>query len=295
MGGMEGLAPIDGWAIAAILAKAVGYVSALLAIGGPLFSIAFREAPDGIMRLARTIATAAALISLAVLAVRFGIRAGRISGMGAAGMIDPLMLGIVWDSPLGWAALWRGAGAVLILAVLFDTSVTSALSVIGSVLVASSYSLVGHSLGDPRWVLAVLLLIHLLAVGFWLAALVPLYRATYLPQGAALLHRFGVVASMTVAALVGVGLLFAGLMTGSITGLVTTAYGWTLLFKLTLVVGLLGLAAHNKWRLVPALAAGEVSAGKRLRNSIRWECAIIAAVLLVTATLTSVTTPPINM
>ena len=34
---MEGLAPIDGWAIAAIIAKAVGYGAALLAMGGPLF------------------------------------------------------------------------------------------------------------------------------------------------------------------------------------------------------------------------------------------------------------------
>lgn len=292
---MEGLAPIDGWAVAAILAKAVGYGAALLAIGGPIFIAIFREAPDDVLHIARKIAVVAALIGLAVLALRFGIRSARISGMGMAGMTDPIMLGIVWDSPLGGSALWRGAGAALVLTVIFNRGVTLALGVVGAVLMATSYTLIGHSLAEPRWLLAGLLSIHLMAVGFWVAALAPLYRATFHVQGATLLHRFGGVASVIVAALILVGLVFAWLMTGSLTGLVTTAYGWTLLGKLSVVTGLLCLAALNKWRLVPALAAGQVSAGRHLRTSIRWESAAIAVTSIVTATLTSVTTPPINM
>lgn len=102
---MQGLATIDVWALAAILAKAAGYASALLAMGGPLFLATFRAAPVDVLRLARRIAVIAALVGMAVLAMRFGIRAARISGMGLPGATDTMMLGFVWDSPLGTAAL----------------------------------------------------------------------------------------------------------------------------------------------------------------------------------------------
>ena len=59
---MEGLAPIDGWAIAAIIAKAVGYGVALLAIGGPLFILVFRSSSNDVRQLARKVAVIAALI-----------------------------------------------------------------------------------------------------------------------------------------------------------------------------------------------------------------------------------------
>ena len=123
------------------------------------------------------IAVIAALILLAVLALRFGIRAARISGMGLPGAVDPMMLGFVWDSPLGTAAIWRGAGALLIIAILIEGVVGVGVGVIGAVLIAMSYTFVGHSLGDPRWLLASLLTVHLLAVAFWAGALFPLRKS----------------------------------------------------------------------------------------------------------------------
>ena len=38
--GLDGLAPVDGWALLAIAAKALGYAAALVAMGGPLFLLA---------------------------------------------------------------------------------------------------------------------------------------------------------------------------------------------------------------------------------------------------------------
>jgi putative copper resistance protein D len=67
---LDGLAPIDGWALLAILAKAAGYAAALVAMGGPLFVAVFRFAPDDVLRLARKLAVIAALLGLAVLALR---------------------------------------------------------------------------------------------------------------------------------------------------------------------------------------------------------------------------------
>jgi putative copper resistance protein D len=292
---MEGLAPIDGWAITAIIAKAVGYGAALLAMGGPLFVLVFRSSSNDVRQLARKVAVIAALIGLAVLALRFGIRAARISGMGLSGAVDPMMLGFVWDSPLGAAAIWRGAGELLVVALLIRGIVGLSAGLIGALLIAVSYTFVGHSLGDPRWLLASLLTLHLLAAAFWIGALLPLRHAVGQPEGARLLHRFGNVASLTVALLVVVGLIFAWLMTGSFSNLLSTAYGKTLLAKLGVVSGLMALAALNKWRFVPALASGTPAAVPHLRRSIQIEAIAVLLILLATATLTSITTPPVNL
>ena len=293
---LEGLAPVDGWAVAAIVAKAAGYAAALLAMGGALFLAVFeRDGGADVGGLARRVTVLAALLLLAVLALRFAIRSARISGMGLEAMTDPLMLGFVWESPLGSAAIWRGAGAVLTLLVLLRGTVGHALGLLGAVLIALSYTQVGHSLGEPRWPLATLLFLHLLAAAFWVGALLPLWRAAGGVEGAALLHRFGVVATGVVGLLVAVGAGFAWLLSRSVSALFGTAYGWTLLGKVAVVGALLALAARNKLRLVPALERGEASAAPALRRSIAWEGVAVALILLATATLTTITTPPVRL
>lgn len=295
MFGFTGLAPIDSLALASIILKATGYGAALLAMGGPLFFLTFQKVPKDVLRLIRQIAISAAIIGLGVLALQFGVRAARISGMGLAGATDKMMLGLIWDGPLGTAALWRGVGLTLILAIAFKSAIGLLISAMGSVLIAMSYTFIGHSLGDPRWLLAGLLNIHLLAAAFWVAALAPLHRAVAGTDGAIILHRFGKIASLTVCLLVVVGVTFAWFMTGSVAALIGTAYGWTLLLKLFLVTGLMGIAAYNKWRLVPALSTNETWAGPSIRRSIRAEIFVVMTILIITATLTAVTTPPVNL
>ena len=295
MFGLTGLAPIDGWALASIILKATGYGAALLAMGGPLFLLAFQKVPKEVLLLTRQIAVVAVIIGLAVLALQFGVRAARISGMGFAGATDKMMLGLIWDGPLGTAALCRSIGLTLIFAIVSKNPIGLVLSVAGAALIAISFTFIGHSLGDPRWLLTCLLIVHLLAAAFWAAALAPLHRAIEGTNGAIILHRFGIISSLTVCLLIMVGITFALLMTGSVTALVTTAYGWTLLLKLFLVTGLMGIAALNKWRIVPALLTGKTWAGLSLRYSIRVEMFIIVIILIITAALTVVTTPPVNL
>ncbi|SLN45792.1 Copper resistance protein D [Roseivivax jejudonensis] len=292
---MSGLAPIDALTVLAIAVKAAGYAAALLAMGGVLFSAVFsRLAEPEVLRLARRIAAGAALVGLAVLAARFGIRAARVSGMGWDGATDPTMLSFVWQSPLGAAALWRGLGEAAILAVLLPGAwLWIALG--GAVAVAGSYAQVGHSLGEPRAALAGLLVLHLLAAALWVGALAPLSRAARDPGGVPLLHRFGRVASAFVAVLALAGIGLAWLLAGSLPELFGTAYGWGLIVKVAMVTGLLGLAALNKWRLVPALETAEPGAASALRRSIALEGAAVAAILVATAAITTVTTPPVNL
>ena len=292
---MTGLAPIDGLAVLAILAKALDYGAALMAIGGVLFGLLFASRADAaVLSLARRLAIAAALIGLAVLALRFGIRAARISGMGFEGATDPMMLGFVWESPLGTAAVWRGLGWVAILAILIPR-VGQWIALAGSLAVAVSFAQVGHTLGEPRGALAILLVLHLLAAAFWVGALAPLRRAALSPEGADLLHRFGTIAAFGVAILILAGTALAYLLSESLAALLGTAYALGLLLKVAIVAALLGLAALNKVRLVPALRADKPGAIQVLRRSISWEMLAVVLILLATATITSVTTPPVNL
>ncbi|WP_299410706.1 CopD family protein [uncultured Roseobacter sp.] len=292
---MTGLAPIDGLVVLAILAKAIGYGAALLAMGGVLFSVVFaKHAEASVLRLAKQLAVCAALVGLAVLAIRFGIRAARISGMGFDGATDPMMLGFVWESPLGTAAIWRGIGELAILAILLPRF-GHWISLVGSVAIATSFAQVGHALGEPRSALAVLIVLHLLAAAFWVGALIPLRRAALAPDGADLLHYFGNLAAGGVAALILAGTSLAWLLSGSTTALFGTAYGLALLVKVAIVAVLLGFATWNKLRLVPALRSQKPGAVHALRRSISMEIMAVALILLATATLTSVTTPPVNL
>lgn len=292
---MTGLAPIDGLVVLAILAKAISYGAALLAMGGVLFSVVFSQhAEASVIRLARKLTVGAALVGLAVLAIRFGIRAARISGMGFEGATDPMMLGFVWESPLGTAAIWRGIGELAILALLVPR-IGPWIALAGTVAVAISFAQVGHALGDPRAALAVLLVLHLLAAAFWVGALIPLRRAALASTGADLLHHFGNVAAFAVAVLIVAGTSLAWLLSGSVTALFGTAYGLGLLLKVAIVAVLLSFAALNKVRLVPALRAEKLGSIHALRRSISMEILAVVVILLATATITSVTTPPVNL
>ena len=292
---MTGLAPIDSLTVLAILVKATGYGAALLAMGGVLFSVVFAQrAQASVLRLAKRIAVGAALVGLAVLAIRFGIRAARISGMAFDGATDPLMLGFVWESPLGTAALWRGIGELAILAILVPR-IGQWIALAGSVAIAISFSQVGHALGEPRAALTVLLVLHLLAAAFWVGALIPLRRAALAPAGADLLHYFGNLAAGGVATLILAGTSLAWLLSGYTTALFGTAYGLALLVKVAIVAVLLGFAAWNKVKLVPALRAEKPGAAHALRRSISMEMLAVVLILLATATITSVTTPPVNL
>ncbi|MEM7730668.1 MAG: CopD family protein, partial [Pseudomonadota bacterium] len=137
--------------------------------------------------------------------------------------------------------------------------------------------------------------LHLLTAALWVGALMPLRRAACTPEGADLLHHFSVIAAYAVGLLVAAGVALSWLLSGSLSALFGTAYGWVLLTKVALVTGLLALAALNKWRFVPALRSGDANAAEKLRHSISVEMAAVVLILLVTATITSVTTPPVNL
>lgn len=300
------MSEIGGFELFSILVRALGYGGGLLAAGSGLYLVAYAarglpasdlSAVERVMR--RTLWVGGLAVAVAVLATLAGfcVRAGHLSGMGMTGMIDPMMLTIVWEGPVGTAVLLRIASLVVLAAglIAYRRAAGRVIIGLGAVGYALSYTFVGHATEEPRWLLTTVLTVHLLAVSFWFGAFAPLAAATRslaAKDAAGLLGAFGRTAVWLVALLVAAGAIFAVYLIRSPEGLFGSSYGQILLIKLAIVSGLLGLAALNKLRLVPALEAGDEHSRGRLVRSIRLEALAVVAIFLTTAVLTSVAPPP---
>ena len=177
----------------------------------------------------------------------------------------------------GWPGRWRflAAGAA--------AAVTMLLQV-----------LAGHAAGPsslrPLNLLAQWL--HLLAVGAWvggLAWLLASLRGQGRPDRTQAVVRFSKLALPVVAVIAVTGAARALELVGGWRALLDTSFGRVLDVKILLFAGLLVLAAGNRYRIVPALAAG---AGRlrAIRLGVAAEVGLAAAALLAAAVLTQL--PP---
>jgi putative copper resistance protein D len=297
---LELLAQTDGWTWLRVLAAAAFYASALVAVGGVLFKLVFGGDSDldsaaGL----RTLVPAAAGLALLLLLLQWPLQAGFLGGGNLAAALDPGLLALVFEGATGQRLLLAGSGLLL----LFGAGVQSgrwrghgtAASLLGAALVWLSFTLVGHSTGEPRLLLASLLLLHLGALAFWVGAMLPLYRISGPPRlsqsAGRVLQRFGQVAAPVLVALIAAALLLAWRLLEGWSPLLHSAYGQVLLLKLLVLALLLGLAGLNRWLLVPAFVARQPLASQRLRASIGCEGLLVALILLLTAFLTTTTSP----
>lgn len=128
---------------------------------------------------------------------------------------------------------------------------------------------------------------HLLAAGVWIGALWALggmvAKAADSPSTRQALTRFSVVGQAAVAVLGATGLANAAAILDSPAQLFTTLYGRLLLLKLAAFAGMLGLAALNRFVLVPRLEAEATQ--RRLRLHIFGEQALALIVVLVVSVI----------
>jgi copper resistance protein D len=140
--------------------------------------------------------------------------------------------------------------------------------------------------------------LHLLASGAWLGALVPLLivvRDAPLTVAGATARSFARLGSVSVAVLVATALFQGAELSGGLRGLTGTAYGGVLLTKAALFVLLIALAALNRWRLTPKLAA---PAGERGRQALAASISIetmIGVLVVLAASLLSSLEPGMHM
>ena len=173
----------------------------------------------------------------------------------------------------------------------------------------------GHGAMDEGaigWVHLVADILHLVASGAWVGALLGLVLLVSRPAACVdtahlglthrALHGFGSVGTIVVGTIVVTGLVNGWMLVGigNIAALATTIYGQLLLAKVALFAAMLGLASLNRFRLTPAFehsiaASDHARALGALRASLGIETACVVAVLALVAWLGTLSPPASTM
>lgn len=280
----------DIWQAWTILAKLLLYIGSFGSAGLLLNRVLFIETLRPLQRAISIRTAALAVLALVGAISGFVLRGAALTG-GSDGLTDPEMLGLLWQTPVGEALVYRLWGLGLILVGLCVSGIGQWVSLFGALLALWSFSRIGHVPDLDQVLGQLLLLIHLVGIAFWIGVLFPLYHLAMRPEqhetAAMLGHRFGQLALAVVPVLLSAGAVLAWLLLGGLEPLVTSAYGRILLVKLALVGMILALAAVNKLRFVPQLRAGHSAAGRALARAVGAEALLILLVFLVSAVLTS--------
>jgi putative copper resistance protein D len=282
----------------AAAARAVSFIALFQAAGMAIFLALFGRALSASAIALRRYGMISALVAAAAVLAHYCLEPARMAG-DLAGVGDASLHALVLQSSTGVAIAWRLPGLLLIAIGLRSTAgaAAPALSVIGATLVIASFALTGHTASHPeRWLLSVLLVMHLIAAAFWFGSLIPLHVASSrepVPIAARIIEEFSALAIRVVPLLFVAGLILAAVLLGGLAGL-ALPYGRMLLVKLAGFAVLMVLAALNKWRLGPAVGSGDARAAASFRNSLRAEYVLIAAVLSVTAIMTTFFSPEQN-
>lgn len=291
---LNALASADVVTWLSIIVKALVYATAFLSMGSVLSILTLRSLPASEVRKLRHMSVVWAIGAALFSALRVPLRASFLMGGTWQGATEPMMLTMVWESPLGSSIVLRLIGLALICMVLLPARFGRPVAALGVMVVAASFVFRGHALEEPRLLLATLITLHVLGLAFWIGAFAPLYRlsgANTARVAGQVSHDFGRLAIWVVGGLSLAGGLILWLLTGNVLNALFTPYGQFFAIKLGVFLAIMAFAAWNKLRLTPGLLRHEPGAGSRLRRSIRMEAALVALILLTTATLTTVSAP----
>lgn len=274
-----------------VVLRALSFVALLQAAGIALFMAMFSRHLLKASGEVRRLGMWSAAVALPLLTAQLGLEAARMAG-DFAGVADLSLQRLVLSSPAAAAFGARVLGLIVIgCAFLGSDRVTPLVAFAGSLLVAASFTLMGHAAPHAyRWLLGPALATHVLIAAFWLGAIPALYLATLREQAdhpGRLVEAFSRVAIWIVPVLAVAGGVMALVLIRTL-AVFAQPYGWLLLAKITGFTMLMGLAVANRWRLGPAVALGTTGAFKR---SLTVEYIIIVCVLTATAAMTSLYSP----
>jgi copper resistance protein D len=236
----------------------------------PLYAYAVTE-PKELFRRRQAVLLAAAAAALLSGLLCFVFSVANMSGT-LAGIADQEMLWTVLnETTFGSVWIARMLLAVIILSVTAVRPLWTAIAgrdlimaCLAAVLLASLAG-TGHAQIEEGWMSLVHVgsdAAHLLAAGAWLGGLVPLgfILLNYSMRDGEpivdadwILLRFSSMGYVAVATLIVSGLVNSWLLVGSVSSLLKTLYGKILLGKLALFAAMLGLAAANRFWLVPRM------------------------------------------
>jgi copper resistance protein D len=288
-----------------VVLRALSFLALFQAAGIAIFLAFFGGGLTTSTQGIRRVGVVAAWIALPLVVGHYALEPARMAGE-LAGTMDPTYQGMVMDSSLSVVLALRVTGLALVLLGLRVQAATAlglldsrsraakALGLIGAALIAASFAFMGHTVTHAnRWLLDAMLLVHLLVVAFWFGALLPLHRVSALesaPVAGRVVEEFSRRAIWLVPGLLLAGVILAAGILPSVAALSTT-YGELLLTKVGGFAVLMILATLNKWTYGPLLARGDDEAARGFRVTVLGEYVIIAAVLCVTAAMTTFYSP----
>ena len=263
----------------------------------PLFLFLFEESIPRVRDSVRGLAFRSACMGFALVALYELIEPVRLAG-DLGGLLDASLHGALLESPLGTTTAIRAVGLLCIAGGCVNWRRRGALvALLGSALVVVSFAFMGHTAeGEKRWLSAVALIVHVVAVAFWFGSLLPLYAARRhedLATNGQLIERFSYVAVRFVPAIFVAGVVLAAVLLPSLASL-RTNYGVLLFSKVAGFSAVMALAAYNKQRLAPSVKAGRQMALEQFGRVVLAEWAAIAAIVAVTATMTGVFSPRVG-
>lgn len=284
-----------GMQVAAALLRFLQYAAGLLAAGGAFFLIWIHDRnADDRPALVRVVSVATMVLGVVTI-VGIGVQAALVTGLGVGAMADPTALGDVMASSYGISSVAVLVGsAVLAVAArrLWDSWAVVAAAA-GAVLTVGAFALTGHSAStQPRWLVVTADIVHTTAAAAWFGGLVLLLLSLRRRKiaddavgAAGLVGRFSSMAFWWVIVLSIAGTALGWAEVRALRALTSTAYGVTLITKLVLVLLVLGVAAYNQRKLVPAVQQAGVDAWHRLQSTVRLEVLGIVIVIAVTGVL----------
>jgi copper transport protein len=262
-------------------AKLAVYVAMVLGIGGAFFEIWAGTA-------GRTQATSVYVALLVGGLIATPLSVG-LQGLDALDLpVSSVMQAEVWragwETAYGLTALTAECAIVAgLLALVTPVRLARALALVGLLGIGLALLLSGHAgTVEPRWLTRSAVFLHGVTVAFWIGALIPLVVAIRAGDRDALM-RFSRLIPVPLAVLVATGCLLMFVQLDRVDALWTTRYGLVLSGKLALVAVLVGLAAANRFALVPRFAAAGSAPAGPLATSIRAELALALVILALVA------------
>ncbi len=278
----------------AIGTRALSSVVALQAAGAAFYLWLFDDALKRSSRAIRVLAWRLTVMALLLAIAQQLVEPARLAGS-LMGIFDSGRQALLLHSDAGTTTSIRVLGLMIIAAsISHGTRPARGVALIGAALVALSFAFMGHTAAaDDRWLLAPLLIIHLVIVAFWFGALLPLHvtcrRETH-QVSSSIVKQFSTLATWSVPIIAVAGIVMAVLLLPSVSS-ITTPYGLSLTAKLAGFLLLMVAAGLNKYRFAPGIGRGEPGTLTALQVSMFLEWVVIACIIVVTTIMTAAFSP----
>lgn len=279
----------SGWRTPVAINRFLIYAAGALSAGSALLLVVL-SFPSSVATVVRAQGRLSALLTAIVLPLAIGLGGAEMQAGTAAALFSTRAWATGLGSTLGSSAMIGVPGALLLWRAMRNDNPGVGWLLAGAALVIGSFLVTGHAAtAAPAWLMAFVVGVHLVAVAFWFAALLPLRHAVNhlsASDAGSLLDQFSARGVVAVACLAVSGAIVSYVQVQDVTALWTTDYGFRLLVKLALVAVVVALAVLNKQRLTGRLRAEATGATAALSRTIRAEYILILVIMAVAVSLT---------